>query len=96
MPKGVSLMIMSGPDDGAVFPLEGDQVLIGPSPEAQAPIKYDPNVSPQGIRAYLKEKEVVFEDLASGEKESRGFGELYLVGQTWVAVHQEEKEEKKK
>ena len=89
-----NITIMSGPDDGATFPVEGHQILIGNSPEAEVQIKYDPNIPPQGVRVYLKEKEVLFEDQTTGERVTRGFGELYLIGQTWVAVHQEEQNKK--
>lgn len=83
-----TLAILSGPDDGAVFALDGDQVLMGSAPEAKVRIQYDPNVPPEGIQVYLQEKGVVFENRATGLKESRGFGEPYLAGQTWVAVFQ--------
>jgi hypothetical protein len=83
-------MIMSGPDDGAVFSIESDQFLIGNLPEAQVQIKYDLNVPPQGVKAHLKEKEVIFENRSTGQKVTRSFGEPYQVGQTWVAVFREE------
>lgn len=91
-----NIMIMSGPDDGATFPLEGDQALMGSLPEAEVQIRYDPNVPPQGIQVYLKENEVIFEDRSTGERVTRDFGELYLVGQTWVAVYREEEKAKAK
>lgn len=83
-----TLAILSGPDDGVVFPFEGDQILMGSAPEAKVQIQYDPEVPLEGIQVYLKGKEVIFEDRATGRKESREFGEPYLVGQTWVAVFQ--------
>lgn len=91
MSEAINIMIMSGPDDGATFPLEGEQVLIGSSSKAQVQIKYDPNVPPQGIQVYLEEEEVVFENRSTGEKATQSFGELYLVGQTWVAVYREKR-----
>jgi len=86
---GINLAIMSGPNDGAVFPLTQEQFVVGNCPGAQIPIEYDSDVPPEGMTVYIKESEVVFEDRTTGNRETKNLGDLFLLGQTWVAIHRE-------
>ena len=85
----INLVIMSGPNDGAVFPLAQEQFVVGNCPGAQIPIEYDPDVPPEGMTVYIKESKVVFENRTTGNRETKSLGELFLLGQTWVAVYRE-------
>lgn len=86
---GINLAIMSGPNDGAVFSLAQEQFVVGNCPGAQIPIEYDPDVPPEGMTVYIKGSEVVFEDRTTGNRETKSLGELFLLGQTWVAIYRE-------
>ena len=92
--RGINIAIMSGPNDGAVFPLTQEQFVVGNCPGAQIPIEYDPDVPPEGMTVYIKGSEVVFEDRTTGNRETKNLGELFLLGQTWVAVYREREKDR--
>lgn len=87
--SGINLAIMSGPDDGEVFRITQEQFAVGNSPEAQIQIDYDPDLPPEGITICVNGSEVALEDGSAGNREIKKFGEVFLLGQTWVAVYRE-------
>jgi len=87
---GINLAIMSGPNDGTVFLLTQEQFVVGNCPGAQIPIEYDPDVPAEGMTIYVKGSEVVLEDRTTGNRETKNLGDLFLLGQTWMAVFRKE------
>ena len=87
-----NLVVMSGPDDGAIFELNDTKVLIGDSPECQVVIHYDPQLPPDGVEMRIQGNSLIFKDKANGKEGIGKFGELYQVGQTWIAVYRSQEE----
>jgi pSer/pThr/pTyr-binding forkhead associated (FHA) protein len=97
----LKLMIMSGPDDGAMLtlgaPKTGDSYIIGRREDCDVTLPYDSQVSREHVRLFFDGDKWFIQDLGSrngtyvGKQKIDAItplnpGEMFRVGRTWLRV----------
>ena len=97
----LQLMIMSGPDDGAVLslqaPKQGDAYILGRREDCDVVLPYDSQVSRQHTRLFFKDDLWYIQDLDSRNGTYVGTqridrvtplkpGQMFRLGRTWLRL----------
>jgi hypothetical protein len=86
----ISVVIMSGPDDGKSFEVVDSKVRLGNSSDCQIRIRHDPRIPKDGLEASFGDESIVLNDRASGEELIFKYGDIQEVGTTSIAAYKPE------
>jgi len=79
--------IMSGPDDGTVHKLNRQGVRLGPTETADIRVDCDAKIPEEGYRIHIEDDSVAYENVATGERTSKPYGDVIRIGRIEIAVY---------